>query len=112
MADKTNLFSIAVQAAGASQYRNVVVAALNDHVLRLSVMTEPYGLHSHPDSDEIFVGIDRTALVEFEDSSVELGPADLVTVPKGVIHKTRPLGDRSVNLKIEPANLETRWVEI
>jgi len=35
-------------------YSNTVLALINDHVKKISVMTAPYFWHSHPDSEEVF----------------------------------------------------------
>ena len=42
-----------------------------------------------------------------ERGSVELDPGQLVTIPRGVRHRTRPVGARSVNLTFELAQAET-----
>ena len=36
-------------------YENHVIARVNDHVVRIGVMTEDYLWHCHPDSDETFL---------------------------------------------------------
>jgi mannose-6-phosphate isomerase-like protein (cupin superfamily) len=46
-------------------------------------------------------------VIEFEDYEVHLGPGQLVTVPAGVLHRTRPAGRRSVNLTFEKKNAQT-----
>jgi mannose-6-phosphate isomerase-like protein (cupin superfamily) len=89
------------------RYENVVVAEMNDQVVRLSLMTEPYFWHYHPNSDETFVGVEGIVIVEMEGQSLELGPGQLLTVPRGVRHRTAPGGARSVNLTIEGADMET-----
>lgn len=48
-----SLASIAGSIRG--DYENRIVAELNDHVVRLSVMTAPYFWHLHPNSDETFL---------------------------------------------------------
>jgi mannose-6-phosphate isomerase-like protein (cupin superfamily) len=88
-------------------YHNVSLATVNDHEIRMSVMTEQFRWHSHPDSDETFVGVDGKLVLEFEDGEVVLGPGEMVTVPAGVLHRTRPAGSRSVNLTFERRNAET-----
>lgn len=89
------------------RYENVVIAALNDHVVRLALMTEPYFWHFHPDSDELFIGVEGTLLLEVEDQQIELHVGDTFTVPQGVKHRTAPIGERSVNLTIERAQITT-----
>lgn len=88
-------------------YANMSIAGVNDHEIRLSVMTGPFRWHRHPGSDETFCGVDGELVVEFEDGEVVVGPGQLVTVPAGVRHRTRPVGERSVNLTFERRNAET-----
>ena len=88
-------------------YRNMSVADVNDHEIRLSVMTEQFRWHHHPDSDETFVGVDGELVIEFRDRELLVKPGQLVTVPAGVWHRTRPSGARSVNLTFERRGAET-----
>jgi mannose-6-phosphate isomerase-like protein (cupin superfamily) len=88
-------------------YENVVVAEINDHVVRMSRMTEPYFWHFHPDSDETFIGLDGTLIIELEDKRIELKAGQLYTVPRGIKHRTVPGGSYSVNLTVERAGIET-----
>ena len=92
-------------------YQNIVLAEINDHVVRISQMTEPYFWHLHPDSDETFVGLEGTVVLDLEDQRVELSAGQMFTVPKGVKHRTAPVGARSVNLTIERADMTTVRVE-
>jgi mannose-6-phosphate isomerase-like protein (cupin superfamily) len=91
----------------AEAYRNVALGQVNDHEIRLSVMTRQFGWHRHPDSDESFLGVDGELVIEFEDCEVRVKPGQLVTVPAGTLHRTRPAGERSVNLTFERSNAET-----
>jgi len=88
-------------------YKNVPVSLINDHVVRLSIMTEPFYWHYHPNSDETFLVIEGIVCIDLEDRTVELAPGQLFTIPANVRHRTRPLGDRSVNLTFELAAMET-----
>ena len=92
--------------AGAA-YDNHVLAAANDHVVRIGTMTGPYHWHSHPDSDEVFLVLEGGLYIDFEDGTVEVPPGHLITVPRNVRHRTRPMGDRSVNLTFERAAAST-----
>jgi mannose-6-phosphate isomerase-like protein (cupin superfamily) len=89
------------------KYENVVIARINDHVVRMSLMTEPYFWHSHPNSDETFIGLEGVVILELMDQRVELGPGQMVTVPKGMRHRTAPATGRSINLTIEHAEIAT-----
>ncbi|WGF88383.1 cupin domain-containing protein [Marinivivus vitaminiproducens] len=92
-------------------YGNVVVARVNDHVVRMSVMTAPFYWHSHPDSDETFLGVEGRLIIDFEDKSVTLEPGEMLTVPAGVVHRTRPADARSVNLTVERRDASTERAE-
>ena len=88
-------------------YENVVLSRTNDHVVRISRMTEPYFWHLHPDSDETLFGAEGVLTLELEHQRIEVGPGQMITVPKGTRHRTFPAGPHSVNLTFERAGIET-----
>ncbi|MEX3842835.1 cupin domain-containing protein [Paraburkholderia sp. BR10882] len=88
-------------------YRNEVVTTVNDHDIHVSAMEVPYFWHFHPDSDETFIGIEGVLLIDFEEGTTELRAGQLLTIPAGVRHRTRPAGARSINLTVERANAKT-----
>jgi mannose-6-phosphate isomerase-like protein (cupin superfamily) len=88
-------------------YDNHPIAKTNDHVVRIATMTDPYHWHFHPNSDETFLVIEGSLAIEFESGSIELDPGQLLTIPRGVRHRTRPVGARSVNLTFELAQSKT-----
>jgi mannose-6-phosphate isomerase-like protein (cupin superfamily) len=88
-------------------YDNHPITTINDHVVRISTMTAPYHWHFHPNSDETFLVLEGRLAIEFESGSVELDPGQLLTIPRGLRHRTRPVGPRSVNLTFELARAET-----
>jgi mannose-6-phosphate isomerase-like protein (cupin superfamily) len=100
------ILTLASEASYAGTYENHPVANVNDHVVRISIMTQPYHWHSHPNSDEAFLVIEGGLVIEFEHGEIQLAPGQMATVPRGVRHRTRPLGRRSVNLTFEAANAE------
>ena len=92
-------------------YKNVSLGQVNDHEIRMSVMTEQFRWHRHPDSDETFFGVDGELVIEFPDREIVVKPGQFVTVPAGTLHRTRPAGDRSVNLTFERAGAQTIFDE-
>ena len=92
-------------------YHNVSLGPVNDHEIRMSVMTERFRWHRHPDSDETFYGVDGELVIEFASGEVRVRPGEFVTVPAGVLHRTRPAGDRSVNLTFEKVGATTIFEE-
>jgi mannose-6-phosphate isomerase-like protein (cupin superfamily) len=108
MLEPLNLVDLMQKARELSgKYENIVIAQINDHVVRLSLMTEPYFWHSHPNSDETFIGLEGVVILELVDQRIELGPGQMFTVPKGMKHRTAPAGGRSINLTIEHAEIAT-----
>ncbi len=90
-----------------AEYVNAPLAIVNDHVVRISVMTEPYFWHLHPDSDETFLVVEGIIFLDLEHRTVELSPGQLFTVPANVNHRTRPKTARSVNLTFESGKMTT-----
>jgi mannose-6-phosphate isomerase-like protein (cupin superfamily) len=74
-------------------------------------MTEQFPWHRHPDSDETFFGVDGELIIEFPDREMVVKPGQFVTVPAGTLHRTRPAGERSVNLTFERADADTVFEE-
>jgi mannose-6-phosphate isomerase-like protein (cupin superfamily) len=101
------IITLESESASEASYDNHPIAMTNDHVVRISVMTQPYHWHLHPNSDETFLVVEGRLKIEFEDGALDLGPGQMVTVPRGVRHRTRPVGDRSVNITFEAAKAET-----
>ncbi len=94
-------------AAVADPYANLALAHVNDHVVRMSVMTEAFYWHRHPNSDETFLVLEGELLIDIGDKTVTLTRGEMTTVPKNVPHRTRPGTARSVNLTIELTAMET-----
>lgn len=92
-------------------YRNSSLGDVNDHEIRMSVMTEQFPWHHHPDSDETFFGVEGELIIEFRHGQIVVGPGEFVTVPAGTVHRTRPAGDKSVNLTFERRKTSTIFEE-
>ena len=91
----------------ASEYTNFPVTHVNDHVIRASVMTEAFYWHLHPNSDESFLVMEGSIFIDLVGRTIELFPGQFFTIPKNTKHRTRPSGERSVNITFEFQNLET-----
>jgi len=92
-------------------YANFPLSVVNDHVVRASVMTEDFYWHYHPNSDESFLVTEGCLLIDLENETIELHAGQLFTIPKNIIHRTRPQGNRSVNITFELADMQTVKVE-
>jgi mannose-6-phosphate isomerase-like protein (cupin superfamily) len=88
-------------------YSNYAVSEVNESCLRLAVITGEYPWHSHPGSDELFLVLEGELFIDFRDSpTLSLGPMDILTIPAGVVHRTRAV-KRTVNLCFEHTNANT-----
>lgn len=105
------IVDLELESATEKGYDNHPVAQVNDHVVRISVMTQGYPWHCHPDSDETFLVLEGALVVELDDRDVELHPGKMFTVHRGIRHRTRPLGSRSVNLTFERDSAKTQLLD-
>lgn len=104
------VIDLARESANTGRYNNHSIAQVNDHEVRISTMTEPYPWHCHPDSDESFLVVEGGLFIDFDDRTVEVRPGHMITVNRGVRHRTRPIGQRSVNVTFERANAQTEML--
>lgn len=106
------LIDLAAEARAVTEpYRNQVMNRVNGACLRLAVFEGPYRWHKHPKSDELFIVLEGTLLVELKDREpIRVGPLQAVTVPAGVVHRTSGVG-RTVNLCFEELAAETEFLD-
>ena len=64
-----------------------VIAEMNDYQFKLVKIEGEFVWHEHPDTDEVFIVIEGTMKIEFEDRTIELREGEMLVVPKGVRHK-------------------------
>ena len=64
-----------------------VIAEMNDYQFKLEKIEGEFVWHDHPDTDEVFIVIEGTMQIEFEDRTIELREGEMLVVPKGVRHK-------------------------
>lgn len=90
----------ALERATKDQWVNQTLCEVNDSVVRLGVLKGEFHWHKHDKEDEFFYVVDGKFCIDLEGRTVELGPQQGFTVPKGVVHRTRA-PERSVVLMIE-----------
>lgn len=88
-------------ASVAGDWKNWVLANVNDHVVRISVMTRDFHWHRHSNSDEVLLPLEGSLIVDFEDQSMTVDPGEFVLVPRNVLHRTRPANNKVVTLSFE-----------
>lgn len=84
---------------------NQTLCQVGDVLVRLGVLHGEYHWHKHDDQDEFFFVLDGLLRIELEGrETVELGPRQAFTVPKGLQH--RPVApQRTAVLMIERADV-------
>lgn len=88
-------------------YKNIVLEEINDDVLRLGVNHGIYDWHCHPNSDELFLGIENTVQIEFKDLELAtIKPFEIVKVPIGLAHRTIA-SERKVSVTFKSLLTET-----
>jgi mannose-6-phosphate isomerase-like protein (cupin superfamily) len=80
-----------------------IVAELNGQQVKVVRVRGAFDWHFHEHEDELFLVHRGTFRMEFRDRVVELGPGDLLVVPRGVEH--RPVADEEAEVVLfEPAS--------
>jgi mannose-6-phosphate isomerase-like protein (cupin superfamily) len=92
----------ALAAACTERWFNQTLTRVNESVVRLGVVQGEYHWHKHDGDDEFFYCVEGRFLIDLEDRTIELGPGQGVTVPKGTPHRPRAL-ERTVILMVETA---------
>jgi mannose-6-phosphate isomerase-like protein (cupin superfamily) len=78
-----------------------VVAELNGQHVKVVKLAGAFTWHHHEHEDELFLVVRGRLRMELRDGNVELGPGELIVIPRGVEH--RPVADEEVEvLLFEP----------
>jgi mannose-6-phosphate isomerase-like protein (cupin superfamily) len=91
----------------AEHWRPRVLASLNGQEVRLVKVLGEFPWHHHDSEDELFFVWKGRFRVEFRDRIVELGPGELIMVPRGVEHRTAADEEAEVILFEPAATLNT-----
>lgn len=79
-----------------------IVAELNGQQVKLVKFRGEFVWHHHAREDELFLVHRGRFRMEFRDRTVDLGPGEMIVVPRGVEH--RPVADEEVEVVLfEPA---------
>jgi mannose-6-phosphate isomerase-like protein (cupin superfamily) len=63
-----------------------IIAELNHYKVQLVKVQGEWVWHKHDDTDELFLLIAGRLTMQMREGDVELGPGDLLVVPRGVGH--------------------------
>jgi len=86
------------------QWHNQTLCRVNDCVVRLGVLQGEFHWHKHETEDEFFYVVEGRFYIDLDSRTVELLPRQGLTVPRGVMHRTRA-PERTVVLMIEGATV-------
>jgi mannose-6-phosphate isomerase-like protein (cupin superfamily) len=78
-----------------------IIAKMNNYEFKIVKFRGDFVWHSHPDTDETFIILDGTMVMNFRDSKIEVCRGELIVIPKGVEHKPSSV-DGYKALLIEP----------
>lgn len=84
---------------------NQTLTRVNDSAVRLGIVEGEYHWHKHENDDEFFFVLDGELFVDLEGRTVTLKPQQGITVPKGVLHRTRA-PRKTVMLMVETSAIE------
>jgi len=85
-------------------WRPKVIGELNGQEVKLVKFQGAFVWHHHEREDELFLGVRGRFRMEFRQRTVELGPGEMIVVPRGVEH--RPVADEEAEVLIfEPAGV-------
>ncbi len=84
---------------------NQTLCRVNDCVVRFAVIQGEFHWHKHDQEDEFFYVVDGRLLIDLESRVVELLPKHGITIPRGVMHKTRA-PEKTVILMVEGAGVK------
>jgi len=71
----------------AGDYAVRLVAKMNNYDLKIVKFKGDFVWHRHPETDETFIVIEGTLVMNLRDDMVEVGAGEMIVVPKAVEHK-------------------------
>ena len=71
----------------AGDYAVRLVAKMNNYDFKIVKFKGDFVWHNHPETDETFIVMEGTLVMNLRDDMVEVGAGEMIVVPKGVEHK-------------------------
>jgi mannose-6-phosphate isomerase-like protein (cupin superfamily) len=98
--EKINLLE-KFQKLPSGDYAVGLIAKMNNYEFKIVKFKGDFVWHSHPDTDETFIIIEGTLVMNFRDRVVKIHAGEMIVIPKGVEHK--PSSDNGYKaILIEP----------
>src|SRR3989442_14012613 len=86
---------------------NQTLCRVNDCVVRLGVMQGDFHWHKHDHEDEFFYVIEGRWVIDLARPTVDLGPRQVITIPKPALHRTRAPQPTAILLLAGPCAMPT-----
>jgi len=64
-----------------------LIAKMNNYEFKIVKFKGDFVWHSHPDTDETFIIIDGTLVMNFRNRVEQIHAGEMIVIPKGVEHK-------------------------
>jgi mannose-6-phosphate isomerase-like protein (cupin superfamily) len=80
----------------------ITVATLNDYDVRVVRTHGEFTWHTHPETDELFLVLSGALTIRLDDGDVDLGPGEVLVVPRGTRHQPYSPSGAEV-LLVEPS---------
>ena len=81
-----------------------VIAEMNDYQFKLVKIKDDFIWHKHDDTDEVFIVLDGSIFIEFEDETIQIDEGEMIVVRKGVKHKPYAKVEAKIML-VEPSGV-------
>jgi mannose-6-phosphate isomerase-like protein (cupin superfamily) len=81
-----------------------IVAELNGQHVKVAKLAGEFVWHQHEAEDELFLVLSGRMRMELRDRELELGPGELVVIPRGVLHRPVAIDGECAVLLFEPAS--------
>lgn len=78
-----------------------VIAEMNDYQFKLAKVQGEFVWHKHENTDEVFIVIEGSLMIEFRDGHVRLNEGEMFVVPRNVEHKPYAASECKIML-VEP----------
>ena len=81
-----------------------VIAEMNNYQFKLVKIKDDFIWHQHEDTDEVFIVLDGTIFIEFENETIQIDEGEMIVVTKGVRHKPYAKKEAKIML-VEPSGV-------
>jgi mannose-6-phosphate isomerase-like protein (cupin superfamily) len=78
-----------------------IIAQMNNYEFKIVKFKGDFIWHKHDDTDETFIVLDGTMIMNSRDRTVEVNKGEMIVIPKGVEHKPSSINGYKA-LLIEP----------